>query len=136
MINNLLTLIIKTNDNFIKCNIIDIISLCSCADNKFEIGEKLKELFYNQNHIEVLSHVINAFMDLFKEDDLESNKYLKKIEIINIMKNGINEFKNRMKLAKKNKDIDKDEYEYIKETFINMKRFIKYKEDSFKQMNI
>ena len=134
--NNLLTLIIKTNDNFIKCNIIDIISLCSCADNKFEIGEKLKELFYNQNHIEVLSHVINAFMDLFKEDDLESNKYLKKIEIINIMKNGINEFKNRMKIAKKNKDIDKDEYEYIKETFINMKRFIKYKEDSFKQMNI
>ncbi len=134
--NNLLTIIAKTNDNFIKCNIIDIISFCSCIDNKFEIGEKLKELFYNQSNIEVLSHVINAFMDLFKGDDLESNKYLKKIEIINIMKNGINEFKNRMKLSKKNKDIDKEEYEYIKETFINMKRFIKYKEDSFKQLNI
>ena len=52
------------------------------------------------------------------------------------MKNGINEYKNRMKLSKKNKDIDKEEYEYIKETFINMKRFIKYKEDSFKQLNI
>ena len=133
---NLLSIIGKTNDNFIKCNIIDIISFCSCIDNKFEIGEKLKELFYNQSNIEVLSHVINAFMDIFKGDDLESNKYLKKIEIINIMKNGINEYKNRMKLSKKNKDIDKEEYEYIKETFINMKRFIKYKEDSFKQLNI
>ena len=134
--NNLFSIIIKTNDTFIKCNTIDIISFCACIDNKFQIGEKLKELFFNQNNIEVLSHVINAFMDIFKGDDLESNKYLKNIQIIDIMKKGVNEFKNRMKSSKKNNEIDKEGYDYVKDTFINLKRFIKYKENSFKEFNI
>ena len=69
---NLLNIIQKVNDNFIKCNVIDIISLCACVDNNFKIGDELKKLLFSENDIEVLSHVINAFMDVFKNDDLES----------------------------------------------------------------
>ena len=70
-------------------------------------------------------------MDIFSEDDLESNKFLKELGIVAMMKEGANEFKNRMKTAKKSKLIDKEGYDYIKETLMNLKRFVKYKEDSF-----
>lgn len=53
-----------------------------------------------------------------------------------MMKEGANEFKNRMKTAKKSKLIDKEGYDYIKETLMNLKRFVKYKEDSFAKLNI
>ena len=75
-------------------------------------------------------------MDIFSEDDLESNKFLKELGIVAMMKEGANEFKNRMKTAKKSKLIDKEGYDYIKETLMNLKRFVKYKEDSFAKLNI
>ena len=126
----------KVNDNFIKCNIIDIITFCACVDNKFTVGGELKNILFNEKDIEVLSHVINAFMDIFKNDDLESNKCLKEIDVINLFGKGINEFKNKFKIAKKENSLEQESIGYIKDTFFNMKRFIKYKQDSFKQLKL
>ena len=133
---NLFNIIKKTNDNFIKCNIVDIITFCACVDNKYNIGGDIKNLLFSENDIEVLSHVINAFMDIFKNDDLESNKYLKDIDIINLFSKGISEFKNKFKIAKKENNLEQETIDYCKDTFLNMKRFIKYKENSFKQLKL
>ena len=133
---NLFNIIKKVNDNFIKCNVIDIISLCSCVDNNYKIGESLKNLLFSENDIEVLSHVINAYMDIFKNDDLESNKYLKLIGIVNLFNKAIPEFKNKFKNSKKEGKLEEESIGYCKDVFINMKRFIKYKEDCFAQLKI
>ena len=133
---NLLNIIQKVNDNFIKCNVIDIISLCACVDNNFKIGDELKKLLFSENDIEVLSHVINAFMDVFKNDDLESNQYLKNIGVIDLFSKAVPEFKNKFKNAKKEGKLEQESIDYCKDTFLNMKRFIKYKDDNFKQLKI
>ena len=133
---NLFNIIKKVKDNFIKCNVVDIITFCACVDNKFNVGGELKNLLFSENDIEVLSHVINAFMDIFKNDDLESNKYLKEIDVINLFSKGISEFKNKFKKAKKENNLEQESIDYCKDTFLNMKRFIKYKEDSFKQLKL
>jgi len=80
---------------------IDIISLCSCVDNNYRIGDNLKSLLFSENDIEVLSHVINAFMDIFKNDDLESNTYLKQIGVMDLFSKAVPEFKNKFKKSKK-----------------------------------
>ena len=128
---NLFNIIEKVNDNFIKCNVIDIISLCACVDNNFRIGEDLKKLLFSENDIEVLSHVINAFMDVFKNDDLESNQYLKQISVMELFSKAVPEFKNKFKKAKKEGKLEQESIDYCKDTFLNMKRFIKYKQDNF-----
>ena len=133
---NLFDIIKKVNDNFIKCNVIDIISFCACVDNNFKIGEGLKNLLFSENDIEVLSHVINAFMDIFKNDDLESNKYLKQIGVMDLFSKAIPEFKNKFKKAKKEGKMEQESIDYCKDTFLNMKRFIKYKEDNFNLLKI
>lgn len=133
---NLFNIMKKVKDNFIKCNIVDIITFCACVDNKYNVGGELKNLLFSENDIEVLSHVINAFMDIFKNDDLESNKYLKEIDVINLFSKGISEFKNKFKKAKKENNLEQESIGYCKDTFLNMKRFIKYKEDSFKQLKL
>ena len=133
---NLFDIIQKVQDNFIKCNVIDIISLCACVDNNFRIGESLKNLLFSENDIEVLSHVINAFMDIFKNDDLESNKYLKQIGIMDLFSKAVPEFKNKFKNAKKEGKIEQESIDYCKDTFLNMKRFIKYKQDNCAQLKI
>ena len=126
----------KVNDNFIKCNIIDIISLCACVDNNFKVGDELKNLLFHENDIEVLSHVINAFMDIFKNDDLESNTYLRQIGVMDLFGKALPQFKNKLKVSKKEGKMDQESIGYCKDTFLNMKRFIKYKEDNFKQLKI
>ena len=133
---NLFNIIKKVKDNFIKSNVIDIISLCSCVDNNYKVGESLKNLLFNENDIEVLSHVINAFMDIFKNDDLESNTYLKQIGVMDLFSKAIPEFKNKFKKSKKEGTMEQESIYYCKDTFLNMKRFIKYKEDNFKQLKI
>lgn len=126
---------------FTKMNLIDIIAYSfsfsgiSLEDN-MKVCNELKALFFKENNIEVLSHVINAYMDIYKEDDIDINKNLKSSEVIALMKNGVNEFRDKIKQAKINEEIDKDGYEYAKETLINMKRFVEYKEASFNQLNI
>ena len=127
---------INTKDSFVKGNMIDIISTLAARDKKYIIGKSFKDLLTSENNIEIVAHLSNAFMDIFSEDDLESNKFLKELGIVSMMKEGVNEFKNRMKSAKKSKLIDKEGYDYIKETLMNMKRFVKYKEDSFAKLNI
>ena len=133
---NLFNIIQKVNDNFIKCNVIDIISLCACVDNNFKIGDDLKKLLFSENDLEVLSHVINAFMDVFKNDDLESNQYLKNIAVMDLFSKAVPEFKNKFKNAKKEGKLEQESIDYCKDTFLNMKRFIKYKDDNFKQLKI
>ena len=133
---NLFNIIQNVTDNFIKCNVIDIISLISCVDNNFRIGENLKKLLFSENDIEVLSHVINAFMDIYKNDDLESNKYFKQIGVMDLFNKAVPEFKNKFKNAKKEGKMEQESIDYCKDTFLNMKRFIKYKIDNFKQLKI
>ena len=133
---NLFDIIGKVEDNNIKCNVIDIISFCACIDNNYKIGDSLKNLLFSQDDIEVLSHVIDAFMDIFKNDDLESNKYLKQIGIVNLFNKAIPEFKNKFKNSKKEGKLEEESIGYCKDVFINMKRFIKYKEDCFAQLKI
>ena len=129
-------IIIKTENAFIKSNLIDVMTTFAIRDKKFIVGKILKDLIMNQSQIEVISHLANSFMDLFCDDDLESNKILKELGIIEMMKQGANEFSSRMKNAKITKEIDKDTFAYIKETLLNMKRFVKYKENSFIQLHI
>ena len=133
---NLFNIIQKVNDNFIKCNVIDIISLCACVDNNFKIGEGLKKLLFSESDIEVLSHVINSFMDIFKNDDLESNTYLKQIGIMDLFSKAVPEFKTKFKKAKKEGTMEHESIDYCNDTLLNMKRFIKYKADNFKQLKI
>ena len=112
---------INTKDSFVKGNMIDIIAALAARDKKYIIGKAFKDLLTNENNIEIVAHLSNAFMDIFSEDDLESNKFLKELGIVAMMKEGANEFKNRMKTAKKSKFIDKEGYDYIKETLMNLK---------------
>ena len=105
-------------------------------DNNFKVGDELKNLLFHENDIEVLSHVINAFMDIFKNDDLESNTYLKQIGVMDLFSKAVPQFKNKLKVSKKEGKMDQESIGYCKDTFLNMKRFIKYKEDNFKQLKI
>ena len=75
-------------------------------------------------------------MDIYKWDDIQLNQILKSLEIVSTMKKGCNELKTRSKTAFKSKEITKEENQYIKETIINMKRFVQYKEDFFKKNKI
>ena len=126
------------NDDNIKINIIDIIAFIYSTevtnDNNWydkikEINNLLTTLLYNEKNIEIASHVINAFMDIYQWDDLTLNQILKNSNVLNIMNNGIKAFKKKMENVYKNNEITDDTYEYISETLENMKRFIKYKEN-------
>lgn len=126
------------NDDYIKINIIDIVafiySIEITNDNNWyeiikEINNLLITLLYNEKNIEIVSHVINAFMDIYQGDDPILNKILKNSNVLNIMIKGIKPFKQKMENFYKTNEITDDTYEYISETLTNMKRFIKYKEN-------
>ena len=126
------------NDENIKINIIDIIAFIYSTeitnDNNWyemikELNNLLITLLYNEKNIEIVSHVINAFMDIYQWDDAPLNQILKNSNILNIMSNGIKTFKKKMENQYKLKELTDDTYEYISETLTNMKRFIKYKEN-------
>ena len=126
------------NDDYIKINIIDIIALIYSTeitnDKSWyeiiqEINNLLVTLLYNEKNIEIVSHVINAFMDIYQWDDEILNKILKNSNILNIMSNGSKNFKQKMENLYKTNELTEDAYSYISETLTNMKRFIKYKKD-------
>ena len=126
------------NDDYIKINIIDIIALIYSTeitnDKSWyeiiqEINNLLVTLLYNEKNIEIASHVINAFMDIYQWDDEILNKILKNSNILNIMSNGSKNFKQKMENLYKTNELTEDAYSYISETITNMKRFIKYKKD-------
>ena len=126
------------NDDNIKINIIDIIAFIYSTeitnDNNWyemikEINNLLITLLYNEKNIEIVSHVINAFMDIYQWDDVTLNQILKNSNVLNIMSNGIKTFKKKMDNQYKLNELTDDTYEYISETLDNMKRFIKYKEN-------
>ena len=126
------------NDDYIKINIIDIIALIYSTeitnDKSWyeiiqEINNLLVTLLYNEKNIEIASHVINAFMDIYQWDDEILNKILKNSNVLNIMSNGSKNFKQKMENLYKTNELTEDAYSYISETLTNMKRFIKYKKD-------
>ena len=86
-------------------------------------------LLYNEKNIEIVSHVINAFMDIYQWDDITLNQILKNSNVLKIMSNGIKTFKKKMDNLYKTNEITEETYDYISETLTNMKRFIKYKEN-------
>ena len=126
------------NDDNIKINIIDIISLLysteitndkSWYEINQEINNLLVTLLYNEKNIEIAAHVINAFMDIYQWDDEILNKILKNSNVLNIMSNGAKTFKQKMDNLYKTNELTEDAYLYVSETLANMKRFIKYKKD-------
>ena len=126
------------NDENIKINIIDIIAFIYSTEitnnkNWYEIIKELNNLLitllYNEKNIEIVSHVINAFMDIYQWDDINLNQILKNSNVLKIMSNGIKVFKKKMENLYKGNEITEETYEYISETLTNMKRFIKYKEN-------
>lgn len=126
------------SDSFVKIPIIDLIGkLChartdlSNEDNQL-ICNYLLELFeLEQNDIEVLCHVLNAFMDVYAVD--EYNQILLKSNIVGIMVNGdlVKNINTQIKQYYKEGSIDKEIKEYCNETAMNLKEFIKYKIDMF-----
>jgi hypothetical protein len=90
------------NDTFIKINVIDIISFIF-SNNSFkqednlEVCKLLYNICMNENDMEVISHVLNAYFDIYKEDDRESNLILKNVGVVDLMKIGVTEFKTRVK---------------------------------------
>ena len=131
------------NNNFLKCNIIDIIAYIysvpieklplKLKDNYYtnnkEINTLLNSLFYKESSCEVLSHTLNAFMDIYQWDDIKLNKILKDSQVLTLIKNGIRQFKSRMNSELKSNIIDKEIYEEIELTLSNIKSFLKYKEN-------
>jgi hypothetical protein len=126
------------NNDYIKINIIDIISLIYSTEitndkSWYEIIEEINNLLvtllYNEKNIEIVSHVINSFMDIYQWDDEILNKILKNSNVLTIMQNGSKNFKQKMENLYKTNEITEDAYQYISDTLTNMKRFIKYKKD-------
>lgn len=89
----------KYKNKLIKIYIIDIIAALysklphSETANK-EICQVLLEFVMNEEDIEVISHVINAYFDIYAEDNF--NHILKASNLISMMENGINDFRNRV----------------------------------------
>lgn len=59
-----------------------------------EICNILFNLFFTENDMEVIAHVLNAFFDIYKDEDYNINLF--SVNIINTMKAGVSEFKNRV----------------------------------------
>ena len=92
----------NVDDRFIKINIIDIITFIfsikgHSAEANLEICKLLYSMCLNENDMEVTSHVLNAFYDIYAEDDYNFN--LKSVGVVDAMKFGINEFRSRVKLS-------------------------------------
>ena len=131
------------NNNFLKCNIIDIVAFVYSIPyeklssklkenyyiNNKEINSILKSLFYKESSCEVLSHTLNAFMDIYQWDDIKLNKILKESQVLQLINNGIKQFKSKMNSELKSQLIDKEIYEDIELTLTNIKSFLKYKEN-------
>jgi len=87
------------NDPMIKMNVIDIISyVFSKLPHTPEINEEICVVLFNfclnETDIEVLAHVMNSFMDIWSEDNY--NFILKKLEIVEKMKVGLNDYRNKV----------------------------------------
>lgn len=93
------------NDTFIKINVIDIITFIFTnntfkQEDNLEVCKLLYNICMNENDMEVISHVLNAYFDIYKEDDRESNLILKNVGVVDLMKIGVTEFKTRVKIKK------------------------------------
>lgn len=91
----------NVDDRFIKINIIDVIAFLfsykgHSAEANLEICKLLYSMCMNENDMEVTSHVLNAFYDIYGEDDFNFN--LKSVGVIDAMKYGVNEFRSRVNL--------------------------------------
>jgi len=91
----------NVDDRFIKINIIDIISFLfsytgHSAENNLEICKLLFSICLKENDMEVTSHVLNAYYDIYGEDDYNFN--LKSVGVIEAMKNGVCEFRSSVRI--------------------------------------
>lgn len=90
------------NENFIKINIIDIVALYFSIPGRLlkedneELCRLLLSLCTHEKDTECVAHVLNAFFDIYKEDDYESNFILRTVGVIEMMKQGIPYFKSRV----------------------------------------
>jgi hypothetical protein len=59
-----------------------------------EICNILYNIFFSENDMEVIAHVLNAFFDIYKDEDYNIN--LVNVNVINTMKAGVAEFSTRV----------------------------------------
>ncbi len=91
-------------------------------------------MIIKEKNILVTGHILNAFFDIYAEDDHNIN--LIKLGIINMMKQHVDTFRNMIREAYKNGEIDREANGYLKESLTNLKGFISYKEDMFRKQNL
>lgn len=60
-----------------------------------EICNILYEFFFKEDDMEVIAHVLNAFFDIYKDEDYNINLINK--GVIETMKAGVKEFQKRVK---------------------------------------
>jgi hypothetical protein len=89
------------HDVFIKINLIDIVAkiYSKLVHNEMinaDICKCLKDIVFNDNNVEVISHVLNAYFDIYSEDNF--NKILLDSGIVEMMKVGLPQFKSKVKL--------------------------------------
>lgn len=89
------------NERFIKLNIIDIVALLysnypHSLNINLEICNILYEFFFKEDDMEVIAHVLNAFFDIYKDEDYNINLINK--GVIETMKAGVKEFKKKVNL--------------------------------------
>jgi hypothetical protein len=90
------------HDSFVKINIIDIIALYFSLPGKLtkedneELCKLLLSLCTHEKDTECVAHVLNAFFDIYREDDYESNFVLKIVGVVEMMFQGISVYKLRV----------------------------------------
>jgi hypothetical protein len=90
------------HDSFLKINIIDIIALYFSLPGKLtkedneELCKLLLSLCTHEKDTECAAHVLNAFFDIYREDDYESNFVIKSVGVIEMMHQGIPFYKSRV----------------------------------------
>lgn len=82
-------------------NIIDIVALLYSnyphpINVNMEICNILYEFFFKEDDMEVIAHVLNAFFDIYKDEDYNINLINK--GVIETMKAGVKEFQKRVKI--------------------------------------
>jgi hypothetical protein len=88
-------------DVFIKINIIDIVAKVYSKIQHSEvinvdICKCLYDIVKNDNNVEVISHVLNAYFDIYSEDNF--NKILLDSGIVEMMKIGYTQFRTKVRV--------------------------------------
>jgi len=91
------------------------------------VGKILKEALLTETHVLVEAAVLNAIMDWFSDDDKERDRvFIEELGFLSVLKEVLPAF--RLKCKVEAGKHGKDAVGHVKETALNVARFIKYKQ--------